>query len=78
MAIAPQPAMSQPAVTTRPQPAANTAAASRHTVLSPVPAPRVGLVALRLATLMLATSFVVGGVGAIALAVLTGSLKHIG
>jgi hypothetical protein len=78
MAIAPQPAMPQPAVTTRPQPAANTAAASRHTVLSPVPVPRVGLVALRLAALMLATSFVIGGVGAVVLAVVTGSLQHLG
>jgi hypothetical protein len=78
MAIAPQPAMPQPAVTTRPQPAANLAGTTRHTVLSPVPVPRVGLVALRLASLMVATAFVVGGIGAIVLAVVTGALHQVG
>jgi hypothetical protein len=47
-------------------------------VLSPVPAPRVGLVALRLASLMIATAFVVGGIAAIALAIATGALNQVG
>jgi hypothetical protein len=78
MAIAPQPAMPQPAVTTRPQPAANLAASSRHTVLSPVPVPRTGLVALRLASLMMATAFVIGGIAAMVLAIVTGALHQVG
>jgi hypothetical protein len=78
MAIAPQPAMPQPVAPMRPSAAARAAAASRHTVLSPVPVPRTGWVVTRLAALMLATSFAVGTVVALALAIATGTLTQIG
>jgi hypothetical protein len=77
MAIAPQPAMQTVTATTRPTPRAGVAT-SRHTVLLPVPEPRVALVVTRLATLMLATSFAIGIVCAVALALVTGTLTDLG
>ena len=98
MAIAPQTAMPNPPVRTRPQPAppagpATTgpsappirqpaaspqARASRHALVAPMPEPSIGSVVIRLAALVLATAFVVGGAGAIALALLTGTLTQLG
>jgi hypothetical protein len=77
MAIAPQPAMPQADAPMRP-PAQARLAASRHTVLSPVPQPRTAWVVTRLAALMLATSVAVGAVVAIALALATGTVTQLG
>lgn len=70
MAIAPQTAMPRPAAATRP------AATSRH-VLVPVPEPRTGVAAARLAGLMVATSVAIGTVTALTLALLTGTLNQL-
>jgi hypothetical protein len=77
MAIAPQTAMPQPATTTRPQPQARGAVTARHAVLSPVPQPRTGGVALRLGALMIMTAFALGTTCAIAMAILTGTLTQL-
>jgi hypothetical protein len=77
MAIAPQTAMPRPAATTRPG-AAPQPGATRHTVLLPAPAWRPGWIATRIAALVVATSVAIGAAGALTLALLTGTLQHLG
>jgi hypothetical protein len=75
MAIAPQTAMPQYVPTARP--ALVPVRTSRHSVLSPVPEPRVAGVVVRIIALATACAFGVGVLGGLAVALATGAISQI-
>jgi hypothetical protein len=83
MAIAHQSAMPQVMPETRPRTSsavrpAPAAWSTRHTVLSPVPEPRVAGVLIRIAALLTATAVAIGVVSSVVLAFAAGALNQLG